>query len=48
MKMAVMLRAALPSVAVMTAGWAQAQPPQTGMGYAPGRTLDQLSWTALP
>jgi hypothetical protein len=47
MKMTALSRVGLPLAAIVMIGSAQAQTPPAGIGYSPGKSFDQLSWTAF-
>jgi hypothetical protein len=46
-KVTAMLGVALPLAAIVLAGPTQSQQLQTGVAYSPGRSFDQLSWSAF-
>src|ERR1700722_1449818 len=47
MKITAMLSVALPLAAIVLVGPTQSQQLQTGVAYSPGKSFDQLSWSAF-
>jgi hypothetical protein len=47
MKITAMLGVALPLAAIVLVGPTQSQQLQTGVAYSPGKSFDQLSWSAF-